>query len=237
MLKSLKFFPIQRNGGGLVLSAGQFCEFADETAILLGGEHNLTSGLPVTFGSMLEVLMTNRDVQSIKPFSKGPIQIGSGVVAGHRASVLSGVSIGDNVVLGACAVVTRKLEPNALYAGAPATAIRALPTKMIICDGQQLPWWSLSTDYLIRNMKVLADGQTIRVRTTDLDRFSNHRLILNGTLDGVKLGQLKLFGAVVDNKQIGLEALPTEFRNYVNQMTGEGPVIVDTDIWNLVRAG
>lgn len=55
-----------------------------------------------------------------------PIQIGSGVWIGARASILPGVTIGDGAVIAAGAVVTRDVPQDCLVAGIPATIKRSL---------------------------------------------------------------------------------------------------------------
>jgi len=49
-----------------------------------------------------------------------PVRIGSNVWIGCDCSVLKGVTIGDNAVIGTRSVVTRDVEQNAVYAGYPA---------------------------------------------------------------------------------------------------------------------
>jgi acetyltransferase-like isoleucine patch superfamily enzyme len=53
-----------------------------------------------------------------------PVKIGNHVWIGIRATILKGVTIGDNAVIGAGAVVTSDVEPNTLVAGNPAKKIR-----------------------------------------------------------------------------------------------------------------
>ena len=52
-----------------------------------------------------------------------PIHIGKDVFIGARAMVLKGVSIGDRAVVGAGAVVTKSIPPDAVAAGNPARII------------------------------------------------------------------------------------------------------------------
>lgn len=56
-----------------------------------------------------------------------PVRIGSGSWLGANVVVLPGVTIGENVVIAAGALVTADCEPNALYAGVPAKKIKSLP--------------------------------------------------------------------------------------------------------------
>jgi acetyltransferase-like isoleucine patch superfamily enzyme/glycosyltransferase involved in cell wall biosynthesis len=53
-----------------------------------------------------------------------PVRIGRNVWIGCKATVLKGVTIGDNAVIGANAVVTRDIPANAIAVGVPARVIR-----------------------------------------------------------------------------------------------------------------
>jgi len=55
-----------------------------------------------------------------------PIVIGNNVWLGTAVTVLAGVTIGDNSVVGAGSVVTHDVEPNSLVAGNPARTVRSL---------------------------------------------------------------------------------------------------------------
>lgn len=58
--------------------------------------------------------------------SKGEIIIGRNVWIGDKVTVLSGVTIGDNVIVAANAVVTKDIPSNCLVAGVPAIIIKKL---------------------------------------------------------------------------------------------------------------
>lgn len=55
-----------------------------------------------------------------------PINIGNNVFIGADCLILPGVTIEDNVVLGARSVVTKNLAKNAVYAGTPARFIKSI---------------------------------------------------------------------------------------------------------------
>jgi acetyltransferase-like isoleucine patch superfamily enzyme len=55
------------------------------------------------------------------------VRIGNNVWIGFRAAVLKGVTIGDGAVIGAGAIVTDDVPPNALVVGPAAQAVRQLP--------------------------------------------------------------------------------------------------------------
>lgn len=58
--------------------------------------------------------------------SKGPVKIGKNVWIGRCTSILSGVTIGDNVIVGANSVVTHDIPDNCMAVGVPAKIIKRL---------------------------------------------------------------------------------------------------------------
>ena len=58
--------------------------------------------------------------------SKGPINIENNVWIGEGAVILSGVTIGENSIIGANAVVTKSVPRNCVVAGNPAKIIKQL---------------------------------------------------------------------------------------------------------------
>ncbi|MCM1356805.1 MAG: sugar O-acetyltransferase [Staphylococcus sp.] len=55
-----------------------------------------------------------------------PITVGNNVWFGGSVTVLPGVTIGDNCVIGAGSVVVRDIEPDTVAVGNPATVVRRL---------------------------------------------------------------------------------------------------------------
>lgn len=55
-----------------------------------------------------------------------PVVIGRNVWIGLRCTIMRGVTIGDNSVVAAGAVVTKSVPPNAVVAGNPAAVVRTL---------------------------------------------------------------------------------------------------------------
>lgn len=64
--------------------------------------------------------------------SKGEVVIGNNVWIGDKATILAGVHIGDNVIIGANSVVTHDIPSNCMAAGMPARVIKQLE----ICQNQ-----------------------------------------------------------------------------------------------------
>ena len=55
-----------------------------------------------------------------------PVKIGNKVWVGAHATILAGVTIGDNAVVAAGAVVTKNVPPNTVVAGVPARVIKEI---------------------------------------------------------------------------------------------------------------
>ena len=66
--------------------------------------------------------------------SKGEIIIGNNVWIGDKATILGGVSIGDNVIVGANSVVTKNVLSNTIVAGVPAKVVKSIN----VCQSQDL---------------------------------------------------------------------------------------------------
>lgn len=56
----------------------------------------------------------------------GRIKVGSNVFFGNNCIILPGVTIGDNVVIGAGSVVTKDIPSNTVAAGVPARVIKTI---------------------------------------------------------------------------------------------------------------
>jgi maltose O-acetyltransferase len=59
-----------------------------------------------------------------------PVTIGNDVWIGGNCTILPGVTIGNNVVVAAGAVVTKDVPDNCLVAGVPAKVIRKLDNNL-----------------------------------------------------------------------------------------------------------
>lgn len=98
----------------------QGCTFFDRGGIEIGND--------VFIAPKVNLITLNHE---INPYERStttakPIKIGDRVWIGIAATVLPGVTIGDNSIVAAGAVVTKDVPPNTIVAGNPAKAIKTI---------------------------------------------------------------------------------------------------------------
>ena len=73
-----------------------------------------------------QIIANNHDLDNRWIITCKPVKIGKRVWVGAGATLLPGVTIGDNAVIGAGSVVTKDVAPNTIVAGNPAKVIRVI---------------------------------------------------------------------------------------------------------------
>ncbi|MDN7430701.1 DapH/DapD/GlmU-related protein [Burkholderia sp. AU45388] len=118
--------PFYATGGtgmkvGRNVFVNQNCTFYD-----LGG---LEIGDDVMIGPSVSLITSGHPVEPSRRRDcvvAKPIVIGRNVWIGAGATIIGGVTIGENAVVAAAAVVTRDVPPNTLVGGDPAKIIRSI---------------------------------------------------------------------------------------------------------------
>ena len=106
-------------GDGCLMSPGSRISASDE--VILGDAVMMANGAFITDSDWHGIYdRIDRDERVT------PVHIGNNVWLGDHAKVLKGVTIGDNSVVAAGAVVTKDVPANVIVAGNPAQVVRAL---------------------------------------------------------------------------------------------------------------
>ena len=96
------------------------------------------------------------------------VEIGNDVWIGSHVLILDGIKIGDGSIIAAGAVVTKDVEPYAIYGGVPAHLIRYRLPKEEISELLKISWWNKDIDWIEKNIDVFSDvGSFIKI---NLDR-------------------------------------------------------------------
>ena len=119
------FVEIQKNA-----FIGKNCKISSHTFICEGVhiEDNVFVGHNVTFINDKHPRATNVDgsMQSDADWKVVETFIKKGASIGSSSTIMCGVTIGENSIVGAGAVVTKDVPPNSIAAGVPAKVIRKI---------------------------------------------------------------------------------------------------------------
>lgn len=80
----------------------------------------------VMMGPEVALLTVNHEPKNIRTIYTGEIHIKKNAWLGARVSVLPGVTIGENAIVGTGAVVTHDVPDNTIVAGVPARVIKTI---------------------------------------------------------------------------------------------------------------
>jgi maltose O-acetyltransferase len=137
---ALGYLPAPRIGSGEILlqarSSGSRISIGSRTAIsnnvTIIAMKSISIGEGCQIGDMVTVF--DCDFHEIQPNTRGrsagqiaPVPIGNNVWLGSRVMVLKGLTIGDNTVVAAGAVVTKSLPANVIAAGVPVRVPEKFP--------------------------------------------------------------------------------------------------------------
>ena len=105
-------------GKRVFINAG--CTFQDQGGIVIGDD--------CLIGHNTVMATLNHDLAPSRraDMHPAPIIIGRNVWIGSNATILAGVTIGDNAVVAAASVVTKDVPENSIVVGSPARVIRTV---------------------------------------------------------------------------------------------------------------
>jgi acetyltransferase-like isoleucine patch superfamily enzyme len=131
--KNIEYYYVHGEGNGNKLFLGKNVSTADAVFNISSG--NITVNDNTIFAHDVHVLtgfhrFFNGKLAKLQegsprevPLNGFDITIGSGCFIGSRVTILKGVTIGDNVIIGAGSVVTKDLPANVFAAGVPVKII------------------------------------------------------------------------------------------------------------------
>jgi acetyltransferase-like isoleucine patch superfamily enzyme len=126
---------------------GKYCSIGQDT-LIAGGIHptNFISTNPVFFQKHNPQRYTFTESSNFVNFKK--TVIGNDVWIGAGCIIHDGVEIGNGAIIGAGSVVTKNVEPYAIYAGIPSRFIRYRFDRDIINLLEELRWWDYDIEVL-----------------------------------------------------------------------------------------
>lgn len=141
------------------LQIGKFCSVACGAKFLFNSaNHTLSSLSTYPFPLFFEEWgLEKKDVTNAWD-NKGDIVIGNDVWIGYEAVILAGVTIGDGVIIGTRAVVTKDVPPYTIVGGVPAKSIKKRFSEETISTLLEIQWWNWSKERIARNIGAIQSG-------------------------------------------------------------------------------
>ena len=129
-----------KNSANVII--GQFCSLAHDVEIITGGNHRADWVTTYPFGR-LNTDVFPFDDNGAQPLTKGDVVIQDDVWIGHKAMIMSGVTVGFGAVVAAGALVVKDVPPYAIVGGNPAVVLKYRFQTDVIERLLQLRWWDL----------------------------------------------------------------------------------------------
>ncbi|NND64117.1 MAG: CatB-related O-acetyltransferase [Flavobacteriaceae bacterium] len=128
--------------------------------IVIKGRGDCTIGKYCAMGDDIRIITSNHKVDDVvlqyallkkiglvaKVDSRNDVHIGHNVWIGDRAIILPGVTIGNNSIIAAGAIVTKDVSDYAVMAGSPAKLIKYRFSEEEMKAQDQLHWWDWSLE-------------------------------------------------------------------------------------------
>ena len=92
--------------------------------VLLDDRGGIEIGNDVSISDYVNVYSHSHDIYDIHKVSTPQTRIGNGVRLTYHSTVLAGVEVGDQAMIGTSAVVTRNVEPAHIVVGIPARTVK-----------------------------------------------------------------------------------------------------------------
>jgi virginiamycin A acetyltransferase len=139
--------PIIHKHKGITLSIGKFCSFANNVNIFLGNEHKKY----ITTSPLSALLNIKANTVST---SKGNVIIKNDVWIGFNTVILSGITIGNGVIIGANSIITKNVPDYAIVIGANIIKkYRFNPQQ--IQKLLEIKWWDWDINKIKNNIDLL----------------------------------------------------------------------------------
>ena len=125
--ESVTVFPPFYSDFGKNITLGQRifinsgCKFQDQGGVVIGDD------CLIGHNALLATLNHDLSPSRRADMHPAPIVVGRNVWIGANATILPGVTIGDNAVVAAASVVTRDVPSDSIVVGSPARVVRSLP--------------------------------------------------------------------------------------------------------------
>lgn len=132
-----RLFPTMGEGSrvGAPLSGVRFnnVKIGRNVVVMPGCLMMSAGGITIEDGAMIaanvQLISNNHDLYERQVITCKPVHIGRNAWIGAGSTILPGVTVGDNAVVGAASVVTKDVAADTIVAGNPARFIKNIPPR------------------------------------------------------------------------------------------------------------
>jgi len=157
----LYHYPINKDR----LIIGKFCSIACGVKFIFNSaNHTLKSLSTYTFPLFYDEWELEKNDLTTAWDNKGDIIIGNDVWIGYDAIIMAGVKIGDGVVIGTRAVVTKDIPSYTIVGGIPAKEIRKRFDKETISDLLEIQWWNWPVEKIKNILPYIQNGDIHKLK-------------------------------------------------------------------------
>lgn len=152
-----KYSYIGRNNGVTNAKIGNYCSIGSFVTIG-GGVHplNRISTSPLFYDNGNDWKTSDFISKDNKEVDQLLTIVGNDVWIGDYSYIKAGVKIGDGVIIGAGAVVTKDVPPYSIVGGVPAKVIRYRFSEEIIERLLEIKWWDKDEKWLKDNVSLFS---------------------------------------------------------------------------------
>ena len=115
------------------LSFGYNMEVGDDVVVhrevLLDDRGGIRLGNGVSVSDFVNIYSHSHDVVEGREIDTPETVIGDGVRITYHATIMSGVHVGSNTMIGSFGMATKSMDPNSIYVGIPAKKVREKPVR------------------------------------------------------------------------------------------------------------
>jgi acetyltransferase-like isoleucine patch superfamily enzyme len=148
---------IHWGNNGSKLYVGNFCSIAKNVNIYLGGNHRTDWITTYPFGHINNDIFTAFNGLG-HPKTSGDVIIGNDVWIADNVTIMSGVNVGDGVVIAANSHVVKHAEPYTLIGGNPANHIKYRFNTDQINSLLAIKWWDWDDEKINNNIHLLCSN-------------------------------------------------------------------------------